>query len=86
MSADGLDRIPLEYFGRAIDWVADQPEVDGERVGAVRLGFFQHFCPKTVLLLGGGSADHFDAGPSPVVGQFESEAYLVGFGRDAVAK
>lgn len=32
---DALDRIPLSYFCRAIDWLVDQPEVDGGRVGAI---------------------------------------------------
>lgn len=32
---DALDRIPLSYFGRAIDWLLDRPDVDSERVGAV---------------------------------------------------
>jgi len=36
-----LDRIPLEYFERAIDWLARQGEVDGDRIavcGASRGG------------------------------------------------
>ena len=32
---DALDAIELSYFGRAVEWLADQPEVDGERLGVV---------------------------------------------------
>lgn len=32
---DALDRIPLSYFGRAIEWLADRPGVVGDRVGVV---------------------------------------------------
>ncbi|UPV99704.1 alpha/beta fold hydrolase [Halorussus gelatinilyticus] len=32
---DALDRIPLSYFGRAVEWLLDRPETDGERVGVV---------------------------------------------------
>jgi acetyl esterase/lipase len=38
-AADGvpssLVRIPLEYFGRAIEWLADQSEVDPDRIGVI---------------------------------------------------
>ncbi|WP_135851284.1 alpha/beta fold hydrolase [Halorussus salinus] len=32
---DALDRIPLSYFGRAVEWLLGQSETDGQRVGAV---------------------------------------------------
>jgi nucleolar protein 56 len=32
---DALDRIPMSYFGRAVEWLLDQPETDGQRVGVV---------------------------------------------------
>jgi nucleolar protein 56 len=54
---EGLDRIPLSYFGRAIDWLLEQPEVDAEEadrecVGAV--GFSRG--GEAAMLLGA----HFD--------------------------
>ena len=30
-----LVRIPLEYFGKGIEWLADQPEVDPARIGVI---------------------------------------------------
>lgn len=30
-----LQSIPLEYFGRALDWLAAQPQVDPDRIGVV---------------------------------------------------
>lgn len=30
-----LDMIPLEYFGKAIQWLQSQPSVDPERIGAI---------------------------------------------------
>lgn len=31
-------RIPLEYFGKAIEWLADQSEVDPDRIGVIGRG------------------------------------------------
>ena len=32
---DALDSIPLEYFGNAVAWLRDRPEVDPERIGVI---------------------------------------------------
>ncbi len=32
---DSLDMIPMEYFGKAIQWLQSQPSVDPERIGVI---------------------------------------------------